>query len=101
MQEIQETGAKNLDHDNRVSSQSFGALLALARGSLTNGELHASLGMNPSEFGQLLDGLRRKRLVSVASEHEWRSDKQTLRLTDKGERVLLHEMEQMCELPER
>ena len=101
MQEIQEIGATSFGHDNRVSGQSFVVLLALARKPLTNGELHASFGINPSEFGQLLDRLLRNRLVKVVSEPDGKGVMQTLCLTDEGERALLHEMEQMCELPER
>ncbi len=101
MQEIQEIGAKSFGHGSRVSGQGFVVLLALARKPLTNGELHASFGMKPSEFGQLLDQLRRNRLVGVVSELDGSGVKQTLCLTDEGERVLLREMEQMCELPER
>ncbi len=101
MQEIQEIGAKSFGHRNRVSGQSFAVLLALARKSLTDGELRTSFGINPSEFGQLLDRLRRNRLVRVVSELDRRGVMQTLCLTDEGEKVLLREMEQMCELPER
>jgi DNA-binding transcriptional ArsR family regulator len=101
MQEIQEIGAKSFGHGSRVSGQSFVVLLALARKPLTEGELCASFGMNPSEFGELLDRLLRNRLVDVVSEVEGRGVGQTLCLTNKGEIVLLREMEQMCELPER
>ena len=101
MQEIQEIGAKSSGHGSRVSGQSFVVLLALARKSLTDGELRASFGMKPPEFWQLLDRLRRNRLVKVVSELDGRSVRQTLCLTEEGERVLLREMEQMCELPER
>jgi DNA-binding MarR family transcriptional regulator len=100
MQEIQEIGAKCLSHGSRVSGQSFAVLLALARKPLTEGELRASFGINLSEFVQLLDGLRGNRLVRVVSEFDGRSFRRTLSLTEEGERVLLGEMEQMCELPE-
>jgi transcription initiation factor IIE alpha subunit len=101
MQEIQEIGAKSFGHGSRVSGQSFVVLLALARKPLTSGELHASFGMNPSEFGQLLSRLQTNHLVGVVSELDGMDVEQTLCLTDEGERVLLREMEQMCELPER
>ncbi len=101
MQEIQEIGAKSFGHGSRVSGQSFAVLLALARKPLTNGELGASFGINPSEFGQLVDRLRSNRLVKMASEPDGIGVMQTMCLTDEGERVLLREMEQMCELPER
>jgi DNA-binding transcriptional ArsR family regulator len=101
MQEIQEIGAKSLGHRSRVSGQSFVVLLALARKPLTDGDLHASFGMNPSELGQLLDRLRRNHLVDMVSEFDGSGVVQTLCLTDEGEKVLLREMEQMCELPER
>jgi transcription initiation factor IIE alpha subunit len=101
MQEIQEIEAKSLGHGSRVSGQSFAVLLALARKPLTSEELHTSFGMNSAEFGQVLDRLRRNSLVGVVSELDVRGFRQTLCLTDEGERVLLREMEQMCELPER
>jgi len=101
MQEIQEIEAKSFGHGSRVSGQSFVVLLSLARKPLTKGELRASFGVDPSEFGQLLDRLRRNRLVDVVSETDGRGAMQALCLTDEGERVLLREMEQMCELPER
>jgi DNA-binding MarR family transcriptional regulator len=101
MQEIQEIETKGFGHDSRVSSQSFDVLLALARKSPMSREVPVSFGMNPSEFGQMLDRLCRTRLVGVVSELDERDVRQTLRLTDKGERVLLREMEQMYELPER
>ena len=101
MQEIQEIGAKSFGRGSRVSGQSFVFLLALARKPLTNEELRASFGMSLSEFGQLLNRLRRSRLVDAVSEPDERGAGQTLCLTDEGERALLCEMEQMCELPER
>lgn len=101
MQEIQEIGAKSLGHGSKVSGQSFVVLLALARKSLRNDELSASFGMNPTELEQLLGRLHRSHLVDVVSEFDGRGVTQTLCLTDEGERVLLREMEQMCELPER
>ena len=101
MQEIQEVGARSSGHGSRVSGQCFVVLLALARKSLTNGELHTSFGMNPHELGQVLDRLRRSHLVDAVSELDGRGVMQALYLTDEGERALLREMEQMCELPER
>jgi DNA-binding transcriptional ArsR family regulator len=101
MQEIQEIGAKSFSHGSKVSGRSFVVLLALVRRSLTYGELRSSFGTSPSELGQLLDRLRRNRLVAVVSELDGNGAIQALRLTEEGERVLLREMEQMCELPER
>jgi len=101
MQEIQGIEARSSGRGSRVSGQSFVVLFALARKPFTSGELRASFGMNPSEFGQLLDQLRRSHLVDVVSESDWSGVTQTLCLTDEGERILLRKMEQMCELPER
>jgi len=101
MQEIQEIEAKSFGRGSRVSGQSFVALLALTRKPLTYGELHASLGINPFEFGQLLDRLRKSRLVGIVPESVGLGVMPTLCLTDEGERILLREMEQMCELSER
>lgn len=101
MQEIQEIGAKSFGQRNGVSSQSFAVLFALTRKPLTGGELRTAIGIIPSEFGQLLDRLRKERLVSVVPERDGGGYGQTLCLTDEGERILLREMEQMCELPER
>jgi len=101
MQEIQETEPRVLGRSSRVSNQGFPVLLALARKSLTKGELNRALGMNASESALLLGRLERSRLIQVGSETDEDRDGQPLSLTCEGERVLLHEMEQMCELPER
>ncbi|MGP8125387.1 MAG: hypothetical protein ACLQEQ_05895 [Nitrososphaerales archaeon] len=100
MQEIQ-VGAKSIGQRSMVSSQSFAVLLALARKPLTDGQLRATIGMSPIESGLLLDRLRRNLLVSAVSESEEGGVKLTLCLTDEGERVLLRQMEQMYELPEK
>jgi len=100
MQQIQ-VEAESLGRGSRVSSESLAVLLALARKSFTIGELGATLGMNPSEFGHLVDRLCKKRFVDTAYESDGDRAIQTLHLTDKGEQALLREMEQMCELPER
>jgi len=101
MQEIQEIEAKSFGPISRVSDQSFIVLLALARKSLSNEELHTSFEMDSLELGQVLYRLRRSHLVDVVSELDGTSVMQAMCLTDEGERVLLREMEQMCELPER
>jgi len=93
--------ASSYGRRDRVSSQSFVVLLALARKPLTNGELGSALGANPAELGHLIDRLRRNGLVDPVNELGEVGASQALRLTNKGERVLLSEMEQMCELPER
>lgn len=100
MQEIQEIEAKGFGQVSRVSSQGFAVLLALARKSLTEGELLATFGISLSEFGQSLDRLRKDRLLGAVSELDGENVRQVLCLTDEGEKVLLREMEQMCELPE-
>jgi transcription initiation factor IIE alpha subunit len=99
-QELQAVGGHEFGHYGNLSKQGFAVLLELARGHVASDELHASTMMPPSELRRLLDYLRRDRLVSPVSELEGRRVAETLRLTDKGERVLLREMEQMCELPE-
>jgi DNA-binding MarR family transcriptional regulator len=101
MQEIQGTEAKNFGRGTGVSNQSFAVLLALARKPLTDGELGTTFGVNPSELGRLIDRLRKNCLVDAVSDFDERGARQALCLTDNGEMVLLHEMERMCELPER
>ena len=101
MQEIQETEAERFGNRRRVSKQSFAVLLALARKPLTDRELRTTIGMSPSEFEQQLDRLRRNHLVDMLSEVDGTSVRKAILLTDEGERVLLREMEHMCELPER
>ena len=100
-QELETIGAPEGAQPGMLANQSFAGLLELARGYITSNELRTYLGMSSSEFGRLLSTLYRDRLVSVDSEADGRAGKQTLRLTEKGESVLLHEMEQMCELPEK
>jgi len=94
-------GPRKFGHDGWISSKSLSVLLALVRKSLTDGELPSTFGMSPSELRQLLDRLRRGRFVSTVSEVDGRDERQTLSLTLKGELILLQELEQMCELPER
>jgi len=101
MQEIQEIGAKSFGQKSRVSNQSFAVLLALARKPLTDGELMATLEMSPFESGQILDRLRRNRLVRAVSERDVGGAKSAMCLTEDGMRLLLRQLEQMCELPER
>lgn len=100
-QELQTLGGHEFGHYGNLSKQGFAVLLELARRHVLSDELRASSKMPQSELGQLLDLLRRDRLVSTVPELEGRRAPQALRLTEKGERVLLSEMEQMCELPER
>jgi len=85
----------------RIQSQSFVVLLALARKPLTEGELRTTFESNPSELGELLDRLRKRCLISATTEPERGEFRQELCLTTEGERVLLRELEQMCELPEK
>jgi len=101
MQEIQETVADGFSHNRRALNQSFAVLLALTRKPLTSSELRPTFGMNLSEFSLLLGRLRTDGLVDAVEVTEEEGIRQVLRLTDKGGRVLLREMEQMCELPER
>ncbi|MDA4124354.1 MAG: hypothetical protein OK438_02710 [Thaumarchaeota archaeon] len=100
-QEFQTVGAPDFGQDRYLPKQSFAALLALARKSLTSGELRLSLGVNPSEYRELLDGLHRDYLVDVVSQLDGNEVRETLRLTDEGELALLHTLEKMCELPEQ
>ena len=101
MQEMQSFEAKDAGQKKRVSNQSFAVLLALARRSLTIDELRASLGTSGPELKQTLDRLRSDGMVVDSLEVEHRFHGLGLCLTGQGERTLLREMEQMCELPER
>ena len=99
MQEIQEIGQDEFGPENEVSHEGFAALLALARKPISDSELRSTLGLHPSEFRLLLDELRMGNLVMLGGQEEGLLE--NLCLTEDGEKALLHEMEQMCELPEK
>jgi hypothetical protein len=100
-QEIQTVGAPDFGQDRYLPKQRFAVLLALARKSLTSGELRASLGVGASEFKELVEGLHREYMVDVVSQLEGSQVRETLRLTEEGELALLRTLEKMCELPEQ
>ena len=84
-----------------LTAKSLSALLALA-GSKTRGieELRRKMKLTREGFAVLLALLQREYLVDVVSRLDGYQVKVTVVLTDRGERVLLGLLEQMCELPE-
>ncbi len=99
-QEIQTVGAPDFGQGRYLPKQSFAVLLALTRKTLTNSELRTSLGLGYAEYRDLLEGLHREYLVDVVSQLDGDQVRESLRLTDEGERSLLRTLEKMCELPE-
>jgi DNA-binding PadR family transcriptional regulator len=56
--------------------------------------------MGVGECDRLLDRLHQNYLIDVVSQLDGDKVRQSLRLTEEGERVLLLTLEKMCELPE-
>ena len=98
--QVQEAASERTGDSGGVSRQAFSILLAMARRSFTKDELRVTFGMTSSEVVPLLDSLHRKRLVTVLPGSDCADFEVALRLTELGEKTLLHEMERMCELPE-
>jgi len=84
-----------------LTGQSLSALLALA-GSQRLGveELRRRMKLTSQGFAALLSWLQREYLVDVVSRLDGQQVKETVVLTDVGEKVLVGLLEQMCELPE-
>lgn len=84
-----------------MTSEGLAALLALA-GSRRLGaeELRRRMKLPSQGFGSLLSWLQREYLVDLVSSLEDRRVSSSIVLTDRGERVLLGLLENMCELPE-
>ncbi|HZW84850.1 MAG TPA: hypothetical protein VFE91_02975 [Nitrososphaerales archaeon] len=84
-----------------LTSQSLSALLALAGArKLGVEELRKRMKLSSPGFGTLLSWLHHEYLVDLVSTLEGYQVRQTVVLTDEGERVLVALLEQMCELPE-
>jgi hypothetical protein len=84
-----------------LTSQGLTALLALA-GSRRLGvdALGARMKLTGRGFSSLLSWLQREYLVDVVSSLEGEEVRETVKLTDRGERVLVALLERTCELPE-
>jgi len=84
-----------------LTGQSLSALLALAGAQrLGVDELRTRMRLSSRGFGTLLSWLQREYLVDVVSRLDGYEVRETVVLTDKGEKLLLGLLEQMCELPE-
>ena len=84
-----------------ATSTSLTALLALAGSRKVEvAELQARMKLTPEGCEDLLSWLQREYLVDVVSSLQGNQVRETIRLTDKGERVLISLLERTCELPE-
>lgn len=101
MQETQTIGTKGVGQERRVSRKGFAVLFALARGSLTTEELRVSLRVDREELEQTLERFKVDGMVICSSAGRGTRVERIIRMTDQGELILLRELEQMCELPER
>ena len=101
MQEIQAFGANGVGQERRVSRKGFAVLFALARGSLTVEQLRIRLRVDGAELEHTLERFGTDGMVVCSSAGRGTRVPGVIRLTDLGELILLRELEQMCELPER
>jgi DNA-binding MarR family transcriptional regulator len=84
-----------------LTSQSLTALLALAGPKqLDVSSLTARMKLDAKEFEALLSWLQREYLVDLVSSLEGQRVRTHVVLTDRGERLLVNLLEQICELPE-
>jgi hypothetical protein len=84
-----------------ATAESLTALLALAGSRRVEvDELQARMKLTPEGCEELLSWLQREYLVDVVSGLDGNKVTEIVRLTDKGERVLLGLLERTCELPE-
>jgi predicted ArsR family transcriptional regulator len=102
MQELETISVPKVSSRGTVTGRSFAVLFALAGSDSMNAEtLGNRLGLSESECRHVIDDLQRRYLVDVVSRLEGETVKETLRLTEEGEALLLRSLEQICELPER
>jgi hypothetical protein len=84
-----------------TTAESLTALLALAGSRRVEvDELQARMKLTPDGCEELLSWLQREYLVDIVSSLDGREVSQVLKLTDRGERVLISLLERTCELPE-
>ena len=102
IQETQTRGPpRRLRNGTLATGMSLTALLALAGSrKLEVPELQARMKLTADGFEELLSWLQREYLVDVVASLEGDGVSETVRLTERGERVLIGMLEQTCELPE-
>ncbi len=84
-----------------MTGTSFAVLFALAGPEpMTERELRRRLRLPGPECRRVVDALHQRYLLDVVSRLEGNDVKETLSLTDEGERALVKSLESMCELPE-
>lgn len=84
-----------------LSNQSLVALLALVGSRLMDVKaLQARTKLAPLAFGNLLGWLQREYLVELVSSLEGDKVAEKVRLTERGETVLVSMLERTCKLPE-
>jgi hypothetical protein len=84
-----------------LSGQSLATLLALVGARRMNVEaLRRRINLNPLVFGRLLGWLQKEYLVDLVSTLEGDQVEEKVKLTEKGEAVLVSMLEKTCELPE-
>lgn len=94
-------GPTNAGLRDTLSGQSLVALFALVGTRKMDVEtLRGRTRLTPIAFRRLLRWLQREYLVDVISNLEGDRVEEEVKLTDKGESVLVSMLEQTCELPE-
>jgi predicted ArsR family transcriptional regulator len=77
-------------------------LFALAGSDSVDADtLGRRLGINEREYRRTIETLQQDYLVDLVSHLDGETVKETLRLTEEGEMILLQSLERMCELPEK
>jgi hypothetical protein len=101
MQESRTIGSIVTGPRDILSTQSLVTLLALV-GSRRMGvkAFQERTKLSPFAFVNLLGWLQREYLVEVVSSLEGEAFREDVRLTDRGETVLVGILERTCELPE-
>ena len=101
MQETTTMGLANAGPWGFLPGESLLALLALVGTKRMDVEtLRERTRLTPFAFGNLMRWLQREYLVDVVSELTGDEVEEKVRLTDKGEAVLVSLLERTCELPE-
>jgi len=102
MQGLETVGAPTASSRGTVTGRSFEVLFALASSDSMDAErIWTRLGMAEADCRRLIEDLQGRYLIDVVSRLDGDRVKETLRLTEDGEAVLLGSLEKMCELPEQ
>ena len=95
------TDPANATPGDVLTGQSLVALLALVGTKRMDVQaLRGRTKLTPSAFGNLLGWMQREYLVDVISNLKGDEVEEKVRLTEKGEAVLVSLLEKTCELPE-